>query len=164
MGLVYLSRLNKYFQINPTQRSIKPPYLPIKSSQYSYSKVENVEWGRIFKLWSRRERLLWKIYGTCVLFRTHSISEVRFVRETNYDVKIRFHSHKDRTQFSLLRIVIEYSVWTWILKRRFGICQRLKKRQLYFSRKSFVAAHNKKVRQWTQPDFIHLREGTFLEV
>ena len=52
-----------------------------------------------------------KLLGTCVLFRTHSISEVRFFRETNYDAgtfyeKIRFHSHKDKTQFCLLRIVI----------------------------------------------------------
>ena len=31
-----------------------------------------------------------KQFGTCVLFRTHSISEVRFFRETNYDAKIRF--------------------------------------------------------------------------
>ena len=77
--------------------------------------------------------------GTCVLFRTHSISEVRFFRKTNYDArafyeKIRFHSHKDKTQFSLLRIVMEDSDWTWILKWKFGIRQRLKKRQLYFSR------------------------------
>ena len=52
------------------------------------------------------------LIGTCVLFRTHSISEVRF-RETNYDAgaeKIRFHSHTDKTQFSLLHIVIEDSV------------------------------------------------------
>ena len=52
----------------------------------------------------------------------------------NFAEKTRFHSHKDKTQFSLLRIVIEDSIWTWSLKWRFGICQRLKKRQLYFSR------------------------------
>ena len=89
-------------------------------------------------------RLSWNLrcrhnFGTCVLFRTHSISEVRSFCETNYDAgtfyeKIRFQSHKDKTQFSLLRIVIEDSVWTWILKWRFGICQRLKKWPLYFSR------------------------------
>jgi len=49
---------------------------------------------------------------TCASFRTHSISEIRFFRETNYDAgrfceKIRFHSHKNKTQFSLQRIVIE---------------------------------------------------------
>ena len=53
--------------------------------------------------------------GTCVLFRTHSISEVTFFRETNYDAgtfyeKNRFHSPKDKIQHSLLRIVIENSV------------------------------------------------------
>ena len=40
-------------------------------------------------------------FGTCVSFRTHSISEVRFFREINYDAgvfydKIWFHSHKDK--------------------------------------------------------------------
>ena len=53
--------------------------------------------------------------GTCVMFRTQSISEVRLFRETNYDAgtfteKIQFHSPKDKTQFILLRIVIENSV------------------------------------------------------
>ena len=50
--------------------------------------------------------------GTCVLFRTHSISEVRLFRETNYDAgtfyeKIRFHSHKGKTQRQKVRLEFE---------------------------------------------------------
>ena len=30
------------------------------------------------------------IMGTCALFRTHSISEVRFFRKTNYDVRLGY--------------------------------------------------------------------------
>ena len=46
---------------------------------------------------------------TCVLFRTQSISEVRFFREKNYDAgtfyeKIRFHSLKDKTQRQKVRL------------------------------------------------------------
>ena len=50
-----------------------------------------------------------RLFCICVLFRTHSISEVRFFRETNYDAgtfyeKIRFHSHKDKTQGQKVRL------------------------------------------------------------
>ena len=83
-------------------------------------------------------------------FRTHSWILLR---------KSSFIATKTKPQFSLLYIVIEDSVWTWILNWRFGIYQRLKKRQLYFYRIRGLLPKTKQCVNGHNINFILLKEG-----
>ena len=61
-----------------------PNSLSSKTGLIFGTKALNSSWlTKFFKM--EKSATFKTIKSTCVLFRTHSISEVRFFRETNYD-------------------------------------------------------------------------------